>query len=147
MRGQELGEKVKVWKEIASCEARITLMKTMNTQEIAFADIEEFTSNIKSEKFKNKTLYKMVSQQAMKCKLVDEQVLRREVLKTKMKMKKDLAINLKLLKTRPYRRVMNYLNNSAKEHKKNFQEKYKKKLEPLKNRYTHEKEDIGPPED
>ena len=93
MRGQELGEKVKVWKEIASCEARITLMKTMNTQEIAFADIEEFTSNIKSEKFKNKTLYKMVSQQAMKCKLVDEQILRREVMKTKMKMKKDLAIN------------------------------------------------------
>ena len=119
----------------------------MNTQEIAFADIEEFTSNRKSEKFKNKTLYKMVSQQAMKCKLVDEQVLRREVMKTKMKRKKDLAINLKLLKTRPYRRVMNYLNNSAKEHKKNFQEKYKKKLEHLKNKYTHEEEDIGPPED
>ena len=42
---------------------------------------------------------------------------------------------------------MNYLNNSAKEHKKNFQEKYKKKLEHLKNKYTHEEEDIGPPED
>ena len=117
MRGQELGEKVKVWKEIASCEARITLMKTMITQEVAFADIEEFgqefTNKLKSEKFKNNKLYKKVSQQAMRCKLVDEQMLRREVMKTKFKMKKEMAINLKGVKTRPNRRVVNYLNNIA----------------------------------
>ena len=151
MRGQELGEKVKVWKEIASCEARITLMKTMITQEVAFADIEEFgqefTNKIKSEKFKNNKLYKKVSQQAMRCKLVDEQMLRRQVMKTKLKMKKELTVKLKGEKTRPYRRVVNYLNNIAREHKKNLQEKYKSKLEHLKNKYKHEVDDDGPPED
>ena len=42
MRGQELGEKVKVWKEVANCEARITLMQTMIKHQLAFADLEEF---------------------------------------------------------------------------------------------------------
>ena len=42
MGGQELREEVRVWKEISSCEARITLMKNMIKHQLAFADLEEF---------------------------------------------------------------------------------------------------------
>ena len=57
MRGQELREEEKVWKGVASSEARIKLMKIMMKQGIAFADLEEFgqefKTKIKSTKMKN----------------------------------------------------------------------------------------------
>ena len=95
VRGLELGEEVKVWKEVASSEARITLMKNMLKHQLAFADLEEFgqelTNKLKSVNFKNKTIYLRVSQPAMKCKLADEQMLRKEIMRVKMRMKKELS--------------------------------------------------------
>ena len=64
MRGQELGEEGKVWQEVAASEARITLMKTMIKQDLAFADLEEFgiefNNKMKSNKSKNTTIQKKV---------------------------------------------------------------------------------------
>ena len=42
VRGMELGEEIKTWKEIAGSEARMTLMKTMIKHHLAFSDLEEF---------------------------------------------------------------------------------------------------------
>ena len=42
MGGKELGEEVKVWKEIASSEARMSLMKDMFKNNVALSDLEEF---------------------------------------------------------------------------------------------------------
>ena len=42
VRGLELGEEEKLWKEVASSEARLGLMKAMVKEQLAFADLEEF---------------------------------------------------------------------------------------------------------
>ena len=121
VRGQELREEVRVWKEISSCEARITLMKNMIKHQLAFADLEEFgiefNNKLKSLKFKNKTLYLRVSQPAMRCKLADEQTLRREMMRIKLMMKKEISEKMNGDKTRPYRRIINHLNKIARDHK------------------------------
>ena len=58
MRGQELEDEVKVWKEIAASEARIKLIQEMVKVNVAFADLEHFGQEIfnkfKSEKLKSK---------------------------------------------------------------------------------------------
>ena len=65
VRGLELREEVRVWEEVAASEARMTLMKSMIKEQLAFADLEEFgiefTNKLKSVNTKNKTLYKKVS--------------------------------------------------------------------------------------
>ena len=52
LRGLELGEEIKIWKEVASSEARMTLMKNMVKENLAFADLEsfgqEFTNKLKT---------------------------------------------------------------------------------------------------
>ena len=145
VRGTELGEEERVWKETASCEARITLMRSMIKHQIAFADLEEFgidfTNKLKSVQFKNKTVFLRVSQPAMKCKLMDEQMLRKEVMRIKMRMKRDLSEKMMGDKTRPYRRIISYLNKIARDHKDMLNKKYKKKLEHLKAKYKMEEED------
>ena len=58
MRGKELGEEEKLWKEVASSEARLGLMKTMIKEQLAFADLEEFgkefSNKLKTLTFKDK---------------------------------------------------------------------------------------------
>ena len=39
MGGQELGEEIKVWKEVATSDARMILMKKMIREDLAFADL------------------------------------------------------------------------------------------------------------
>ena len=153
MRGLELGEESKIWKEVASSEARLTLMKTMIKNNLAFADLEsfglEFNNKLKSIKLKDKTLFTKVSQPAMKAKLADEQMLRRELMKIKMRMKKNLAVQYEGEKTRKYKRIISYLNNLGRGVKKQLHEKYKKKVEHLKEKYKacDDQEEDGPPDD
>ena len=42
MEGQELGEEEKIWREVATSEARLALMKNMVREQLAFTDLEEF---------------------------------------------------------------------------------------------------------
>ena len=149
----ELGEESKVWKEVASSEARLTLMKTMIKNQLAFADLEsfgqEFNNKLKSIKFKDKTLFTKVSQPAMKAKLADEQMLRRELMRIKMRMKKNLASQYEGVKSRKYIRIVSYLNNLGREVKAQLRDKYKKKVEHLMSKYRagDDDQEVGPPED
>ena len=143
----ELGEEVKVWMEIASSEERMVLIKTMIKEDLAFTDLEHFGENfsnkLKSIKLKNTTLYRKVSGPAMRAKLADEQSLRRELIRVKIMMKKKLSEDLEGEKTRGYRRVINYLNKVARDTKMKLREKYKQKLEHLRQKRKKEKDELG----
>ena len=70
LRGLDLGEEEKIWKEVACSEARMALMKSMINQNLAFADLEdfglEFTNKMKAVNVKNKTLVRNITKPAMK---------------------------------------------------------------------------------
>ena len=57
-----------------------------------------------------------------------------------MKMKKELSEENK---TRLYRRIINHLNKIAKDHKQTMNNKYKIKLEHIKNKYGMNQNDVG----
>ena len=122
MGGMELREEEKIWRETASSESRIMLMKKMIKEDLAFADLEqfgqEFSDKLKSNKMKNKSLHKKVTQPIMMIKLADEQTLKRDLHKAKMKRKRILATEMGGEKTRMYRRAMKHLNEISRETKK-----------------------------
>ena len=93
VRGLELGEEEKLWKEVASSETRLGLMKTMIKEQLAFADLEEFgkefSNKLKTLTFKDKKLYSKVSKPAMEAKLIDEQITRRDLMRIKKTMKNE----------------------------------------------------------
>ena len=121
VKGKELREEEKAWREIAANEERILLMRKMLKEDLAFADLEEFdiefTNKLKSKKLKDKPLYTKVTQQAMRVKLADEQALRRELIKVREMRKRELSEELGGPKTRKYMRTMTYLNEKAREEK------------------------------
>ena len=143
LRGLELGEEVKIWKEIAASEARLTLMKRMIQEDLAFTDLEnfgeEFNNKLKSIKMKKITMNRKISQPIMKAKLTDEQVWRRELNRTKINMKKELITKYGGEKTRMYRRVVNHLNTIARKNKLALNEKYKQKLNHLRHKKSESK--------
>ena len=145
VRGMELGEEEKIWAEVASSEARLSLMRSMVKEDLAFADLEEFgtefSNKLKSTKLKNKTLYNKITQPAMKVKLADEQMLWRELVRMKNKMKRDLATKLEGEKTRSYKKTVNYLNKVARKTKNILQEKYKNKIKHLRAKYRQTEEE------
>ena len=98
MRGLDLGEEEKIWKEVACSEARMALMKSMINQNLAFADLEEFglesTNKMKAVNVKNNTLVRNITKPAMKAKLADEQMWRRDLARVKLQMRKDLMMKL-----------------------------------------------------
>ena len=126
LRGLELREEIRIWKEIASSEARLTLMKIMIKEDLAFADLEEFgqefTNKLKTVNTKKKTLYSKVSRPAMKAKLADEQMWRRDLTRMKTRMRKDLIEKLEGEKTRRFKRVINHLNKVARDTKEKLNE-------------------------
>ena len=152
MGGQELGEESKIWRELATSEARLSLMRKMINEDLAFTDLQsfgkEFTNKLKSIKLKNKTLYRKVSGTAMKVKLADEQELRRELMRVKRVMKKTLSDKFGGEKSRGYRRTVNNLNKMARDVKGKMNEKYNKKLIHIRNKNKieneHEEEDLVP---
>ena len=141
MGGKELREESKVWEELATGEARMMLMRKMIKEDLAFADLEsfgtEFNNKLKSIKLRNKTLYKKVSGTAMKAKLADEQELRRELMKIKHRMKKDLAEEYGE-NSRKYRRIISTLNKLARQSKDKANEKYNKKIQHLREKHKND---------
>ena len=145
LRGLELGEETRIWKEVASSEARMAMMKSMIKEDLAFADLEEFgaefTNKLKAIKAKNKTMYRRVSKPAMKAKLADEQAWRRDLGRVRAQMRKDLVEKLGGEKVRRWRRVINHLNKLAKTTKEKLNEKYNNKIQHLKQKYRNENEE------
>ena len=142
LRGLDLGEEVKIWKEVAMSEARLTMMKKMIQQDLAFADLEEFgselSSKMKSININNRTLHRNVTKPAMKAKLADEQMWRRDLGRVKTQMRKELVEKLHGEKTRRFKRVMSHLNQIAKNNKEKLNNKYNDKIEHLKTKYRKE---------
>ena len=119
----------------------------MIKEHLAFADLEEFglefDNKLKSSKLKNKTTYSKITDPAMKLKLADEQMSRRELVKVRTNMKKGLAEKYQGDKSRGFKRAVNYLRQEARKVKLELQEKYKMKVEHLKNKYRKQAEDLA----
>ena len=145
MEGQELGEEEKIWREVATSEARLALMKNMVREQLAFTDLEEFgiifDNKLKSKKLKNQKIHSKLTDHAMRLKIADEQALRRDLVKMRTKMKRNLAKKYGGEKVRGYKRAILHLNNINKEVKSKLQKKYKAKMEHLKNKYRMKEED------
>ena len=140
----DLREEERIWKEIANSEARLAMMTKMIQQNLAFADLEEFGSELSSKmkaiKTKNKTLHRNVTKPAMKAKLADEQMWRRDLGRVKAQLRKELIEKLEGEKTRRFKRVINHLNQIAKENKEKLNQKYNAKIQHLKEKYKQEDE-------
>ena len=138
----DLGEEERIWKEIANSEARLAMMSKMIQQDLAFADLEEFGSELSSKmktiKTKNRTLHRNITKPAMKAKLADEQMWRRDLGRVKAQLRKELIEKLQGEKTRRFKRVINHLNQIAKESKEKLNQKYNVKIQHLKEKYKHE---------
>ena len=72
-------------------------------------------------------------------KLADEQNLRREMVKVKIKLRRELEKDLGG-KSEKYKRAMSHLAKSARETKHTLQEKYKKKIKHLNDKYKDNKD-------
>ena len=154
--GQERRVKVKLWRNLAESYSRINLLRVLIKEGIGLNEIEVFKmglkSKFKSKKFKNEAA-SLASQegkvvnQAMKYKLADEQCYYRELLDHKKKARRE--IERKLVKnSRPFRKFMEYLNQEEHRRKLQVTNKFKKKVNHLKNKYNSDKKaDKMVPED
>ena len=156
MGSKESRVKVKLWRNLAESSARINLLRALIKEGIGLNEIEGFNlglrSKFKSNKFKNNATNQTgkngkVRDQAMKCKLADEQCYYRELLELKNKARRE--IDKKLVKnSRPYRRFMSKLREEELSRKKQMTDKYKKKVKHLKTKYKPDKNlQEGVPED
>ena len=146
------GEEEKVWRGVSASEVRIGMMRVMIKQKIAFADLEElridFQNKIKSKKYKEKLQKESdkVTEPAMKLKLADEQNLRRELVRVKLKMRRDLQSDLGGEKSKKYKDAMSHLKKAATETKDAMKNKYKTKIKHIKEKYRRdENEDVEQP--
>ena len=127
-------------------------MRVVIKHKIAFADLEElridFQNKIKSKKYKEK-LHKesdKVTEPAMKIKLADEQNLRRELVRIKMKIRRDLQSDLGNEKSKKYKDAMSKLKKAATETKNEMKNKYKTKIKHIKEKYRKdENEEVEQP--
>ena len=150
VRGLELREELKTWKNLAASEARIELMKKMIKENISFPDIEELskvlTEKFRSKKFKSKAKNSVkpaqqVPAKAMLAKLADEECYRRELIGEKNRLRRQLGKNL-TTNSKPYRKTIKHLREEARLTKAELQEKFKKKIIHLQRKYRPQKEDI-----
>ena len=79
---------------------------------------------------------------AMKLKLADEQSVRRDLVRVRAKMRKDLAKKCGGEKTRGYKRSLAHLGDTARKTKRTLQLKYKQKIEHLREKYRQKEENI-----
>ena len=141
--GPERRVALKVWRSLGESTARVNLLKILIKEKMGLAELEEFNLGVsgkfKSTKFKNKkstdsNVKDKVLGQAMKRKLADEQCLLREICEKKTRIRRIL--DKKLTKnSRPYRKIIQELNQEEAKTKKEMTEKYKNKVEHLKNKY------------
>ena len=147
MGSKETRVKVKLWRSLAESSARMNLLRILMKEGIGLNEIEGFNlglrSKYKSNKFKNSAANLTgkdgkVRDQAMKCKLADEQCYYRELLELRNKARRE--IDKKLVKnSRPYRKFMSKLRQEEQSRKQKMTEKYKKKVEHLRKKYKSDK--------
>ena len=154
VEGPSLSVMIKVWQDIANSEMRIEMMSELSELGVGFNEVEEFNlglfQNLRSEKMKNlgTKSEKRIVKVAMEVKFRDEKYHKAELTKLRNKERRNLETRLGK-NSRPYRRVIRFLQNEAKEIKEQGFKKYKEKIAHLRKKHKleeTEKLDIVPEE-
>ena len=154
VEGPSLSVMIKVWQDIANSKMQIKLMSELSKLGIGFNEVEEFNlglfQNLRSEKMKNMGTKseKRVVKVAMEVKFRDEKYHKAELNKLRNKERRNLETILGK-NSYPYRRVIRFLQNEAKEMKNTGYKKYKEKIAHLRKKHKleeMEKLDIVPEE-
>ena len=152
--GTSLGESEKVWREIASTEMRLALMDNLIANKVGFNDIEmfnlglEYNMKCKSQDQEDKERDTTVIVAAMKRKRKDEVKHRRELIKKRNRMRKDMTEEMGL-NSNKYKKRMSDLNRIMKTTNDNLRQKYNQKFNHLRDKYKDDKEkrmDVVPEE-
>ena len=135
----------KVWSDIAVSEVKMRMMQELRTLNVGFNEVEEFNLglmyNCKSQKMKDErnNPTKKVIKAAMEIKLNDERLFNKELCNERNKWRRKMAIMIGN-NTKPYRKLMNHLNNEATKEREKHEAKYIEKVKHLKKKYTEDEE-------
>ena len=135
----------KVWSDIAVSEVKMRMMQELRTLNVGFNEVEEFNLglmyNCKSQKMKDSrnNPTKKVIKAAMEIKLNDERLFNKELCNERNKWRRKMAIMIGN-NTKPYRKLMNHLNNEATKEREKHEAKYIEKVKHLKKKYTEDEE-------
>ena len=137
---------VKVWQDAAHSEQLAELLSDLRRIGIGVNEVEQFNlglkMNFKSDRMKNgcEAEERKVVKVAMDLKIRDENFRRQELQREKNKLRRELAMKLGN-NSRPFRRVMKYLNGEANKTKNVNMEKYREKIKHLRRKYKVEEEE------
>ena len=144
--GKDLGDLRDTWRNTATGEARLKMITVLQKKKLGFNEIQQFglglKYSLKSEKMQDSSdkPVQRVIHAAMEVKKRDEIQHVREMKREREEKKKWLA-KIHHPKTKPYKRVIQYLRQEAERAKEIQSKKYWEKIHHLEERYREEKEE------
>ena len=144
--GQDLGDLRDIWRNTATSEARLKMITVLQNKKLGFNEIQQFglglKYSLKSEKMQDsseKPVQKVIHA-AMEVKKRDEIQHVREMKREREERKKWLA-KRHHPKTKPYKRIIQYLRQEAENAKEIQNRKYWNKIRHLEEKYRIEKDE------
>ena len=134
----------KLWQSIASSEMRMWLIRELDKLGVGLNDIESFNlgliNKLRSDEMKTKAekiRAKMVKEM-LRIKLKDEQRYHAEMVKKRNKLRGEVGRALKT-NSNPYRAFIRRMGQKAEEIKREYGNKYRKKVEHLRKKVEEKK--------
>ena len=144
--GADLGDLLDTWKDMAVSEARLKRITVLKNKNLGFNEIQQFELglryNLRSDRMQEKSekpLLKVI-QAAMEVKRRDE-IHRNKELTIQREEKKKWLARIHHPKTKPYKKVIQYLRQESEKEKEIHNRKYWAKIHHLEERYRKEKEE------
>ena len=132
-----------LWEDLATTEMRLHLMSELLNIKVGLADIEEFNLGLKGN-LRNKISTKFCEMQeskivkaAMKVKMHDEQITRRNLMKSRNKARATVS-KMMGKNSKRYRTTIRKFRDAAMARKAEHREKYTSKLRDLKFKYRED---------
>ena len=135
----------KVWQDLAASEARLGMLRELGKINVGYGDIENFNlgliSKLRSERMRDRGEFetRKVTASSMNIKMRDEQRYNEELVKERLKLRKEIGKKLKN-NSKPYRRMIKYLRREAEKVREDHKIKYDEKIENLRRKYKEEDE-------
>ena len=145
MEGKDRSARTKTWQDLARSELHIWLLGELQRYDVGFGDVEEFCLglkyNLKSKGLQNNDDVMIeVVRIAMGVKMGDEKKYQRELIRERNIHRKELQKKLGH-NSKPYRKEIKELRESAREIREELKRKYEKKVDHLRSKYRQEKAD------
>ena len=136
----------KLWQDLTASECRLKMFRELGKLNLGVAEIEEFNLGILSKlrsdgmKEQGEKATRNLVRAAMDVKIRDEDKYRLELTRARNLMRAEAGDLLKL-KSRPYRKLMKRLKIVSDQVRNEYQIKYEKKIQHLRNKYRDEEEE------